>query len=211
MGDRKAECEQAERDIVVAGLRLELHHQRRVAEVRDGGAFRAPGEVAELEEDQHQGLGGGDGRDGEVGATQPEAQPADRQARQHGHAAAGDHSDPWRDAVVDLQDRGRVGPEPEIGCVPQRKLLRVPAHQVPGDADEGEQQDPDEDVDGERALDHERQSDEGGGADDEPEQAAHVCVSHYRTLPPPRPFGLKASVRSSIRKTTICPESAPTN
>ena len=33
----------------------------------------APGEIAEFQEDQHQGLRGGDGGDGEVGAAQAEA------------------------------------------------------------------------------------------------------------------------------------------
>ena len=43
------------------------------------------------------------------------------------------------------------------------------------------------------------------------QQAAQsVGPCHQRTLPPPRPFGLKASVSSSIANTTIRPESAPT-
>ena len=41
-------------------------------------------------------------------------------------------------------------------------------------------------------------------------QRASCRLVHQRALPPPRPFGLKASVSSSIANTTIRPESAPT-
>ena len=208
-GDHKPDREQAERDIVIGGLGLELHHQRRVAEVRDGGAFGAPGEIAKFEEDQHQGLRGGDGGDGEIGAAQAKAQPADRQACQHRHHAAGDHPDPRRDAEIDLQDGRGVGAKPEISGVTERKLLGVAAHQVPGDADEGEQQNPDEDVDRKRAGHHQRQCDEDDGpAASQSTFRVRVCDSVI-ALSPPRPVGLKASVNSSMANTTINPESAP--
>jgi hypothetical protein len=66
-----------------------------VAQVRNGGPFGAPGEIAEFEEDQHQGLRGRNGGDGEIGAAQAEAEPANRQARQHRDDPSRDHPDPW--------------------------------------------------------------------------------------------------------------------
>ena len=116
-GDDQRDQQQAENDIVVGVLVFELHHQRCGAEIGDGRALGAPGEVAKLEKDQHQGLRGRDGGDGEIGAAQAEAQPADRQARQCGHHSAGDHADPGRDVVIDLQDGGGVGAQSEIGGV----------------------------------------------------------------------------------------------
>src|SRR5262245_7363152 len=91
----------------------------------------------------------------------------------------------------------------------ERELLGISAHQVPGDADEGEQQDTDEDVDRKRARDDLRQRDQHHRKRDQ--RGNLERASHQRTLPPPRPFGLKASVRSSMANTTIRPESAPTN
>ncbi len=209
-GDEKAQQEKSERDIVVRALVLELHHQRRGAEIRNGRAFGAPGEIAELQEDQHQRLRGRDGRDREVGATQAEAQPADRQARDRSHDTAGDHADPRRDVVVDLEDGRGIGAEAEIGGVPERKLLGVTAHQIPGGADKGEQQDPHENIDRKRALHHHRQTDEDGYPDCDEDGVAWIDISHHRARPPPRPVGLKASVSNSIANTTINPESAPT-
>ena len=46
---------------------------------------------------------------------------------------------------------------------------------------------------------------------DKPKHARMTEPAHYRAPPPARPLGLNASVRRSIRKTTINPESAPTN
>src|SRR5260370_10462537 len=168
--------------------------------------------MAEFQEDQHQGLRGRDGGDGEVGAAKTKAQPADRQARQHRHHAAGDHPDPGRDAEIDLQDGRGVGAEAEIGGVPERQLLGVAAHQVPGDAEEREQQDADEDVDRKRAFDDQRQGDEHNCARRERQQSLRSqSQNRHRALPPPRPVGLNASVSSSIANTTSNPESAPTN
>ena len=47
-GDDQSDDEQAQHDIVVRRLGLELHHQRRAAEVRDRGALGAPGQIAKL-------------------------------------------------------------------------------------------------------------------------------------------------------------------
>ena len=47
--------------------------------------------------------------------------------------------------------------------------------------------------------------------EDKPKHAGMTEPAHYRAPPPARPLGLNASVKSSIRKTTINPESAPTN
>src|SRR6202011_4934979 len=49
--------------------------------------------------------------------------------------------------------------------------------------------------------DPDRHKDDAGGAQ---------AVRDHRALPPPRPVGLKARVRSSMANTTINPESAPT-
>jgi hypothetical protein len=58
------------------------------------------------------------------------------------------------------------GEMPKSICrMPQRKLFGVSAHQVPGGADEGEQQDPDENVDRKRALHDMRQCDDNRDAD----------------------------------------------
>src|SRR5581483_8108880 len=171
----------------------------------------APGEIAKFQEDQHQRLCGRNRRDGEIGAAQAKAEPADRQACERSHDAASGHADPGRDAEIDLHDGGGVGAEPEIGGMSQRKLLGVAAHQVPGDADEGEQEDADEDVDRERAFHHLRQRQEDDGEHHKRRKLPGGQTSHQRILPPPRPFGLNASVNSNIANTTISPESAPTN
>ena len=94
MSDGKSERQQSERDIVIRGFGLELHHQRRVAEIRQRGAFGAPGKIAEFEKKQHQDLRGRDGGDREIGTAQPETERADRQACQHRHHAASEHADP---------------------------------------------------------------------------------------------------------------------
>ena len=142
VGDCEPDRQQRERDVIVGGLGIELHHQGRVAEVRQGRALGAPRKIAELEEEQHQDLRRRDRRDREIRSAQPEAQGADRQARQHRHHPAGQHPDPGRDAKPNLQDRRGVGAEPEIRGMTQRELLGVAADQVPGDADKGEQQHP---------------------------------------------------------------------
>src|SRR6185437_15119751 len=148
--------------------------------------------------------------DGEVGAAQAEAEPADRQACDRRNHAAGRHADPGRDAEIDLHDGRSISAEPEIGGVTERELLGVATHQIPGDADEGEQQDADEDVDRKRTFHHLRQRQQHHGEHDERGDLDGGAL-HQRTLPPPRPLGLNARVSSSIANTTIRPESAPTN
>src|SRR6476661_1418069 len=92
----------------------------------------------------------------------------------------------------------------------ERELFRIAAHQVPGGADKGEQEDANEDVDRERAFDDLRQGYQDDGEDNQSGDLEGRAL-HHRTLPPPRPFGLNASVNSSMANTTIWPESAPTN
>ena len=148
-GDREPDRQQRQRDVVVRRLAFELHHQRSVAEIGHGRPLGAPRKIAKFQKQQHQDLRRRDRGDGEIRSAQPKAQRADRKARQHGHDAAGQHSDPRRNAKSDEQDRRCVGAQAEIGGMTERQLLGVTAHEVPGDANEGEQQYPDEDVDGE--------------------------------------------------------------
>src|SRR5258706_8346561 len=180
-----------------------------MAQVRDRGAFGAPGEVAQLQEYEHQHLRGRDGCDREVGAAQPEAEPADRQARERRDHAAGEHADPRRHVQVDLEQRRGVRAQAEEGCVPERELLGIAAEQIPRRADEGEEEDPDEHVERERALHDERERGRGdreGSADADPDRDRH-----QRWTPAPRPRGRRASVARRSRKTTMRPESAPMN
>src|SRR5262249_37692157 len=95
--------------------------------------------------------------------------------------------------------------------MPERELFRVAAHQVPGDADEGEQENADGDVDRKRIGHHLRQRQEHREQHGQRKPGPFFDIGHYRTLPPPRPLGLNASVSSSMANTTIRPESAPTN
>src|SRR5690349_8960918 len=201
---------QAEGDVVVRRLAVELHHERRVAEVRHRRGFRAPGEVAKLEEDEHQHLGGGDGGDGEVRPAQPEAEPADRQAGEERDEAARQHAEPRRDAVVHLEEARGIRPQAEERGMPERELLGVAAKQVPRRADEREEQDADQDVERERALHHERQHGDEHH-DDRRDGAAPAAEAHQLARPAARPLGRSASVARSNRKTTIRPESAPMN
>jgi len=60
---------------------------------------------------------------------------------------------PRRDTESNQQDgRGIVAPSPKYRGVPERELLRIAAHEVPRHADEGEEQDPNENVDRKRAV-----------------------------------------------------------
>src|SRR4029077_5636734 len=128
-----------------------------------------------------------------------------------GDAAAGQHAEPRRHAIADLQDRRRIGAEAEIGGVAERKLLGVAAHQVPGDADEGEQQHANENVDDERTGHHDRQRQHDGRERANPKPALPEQFRHSRVHPPNSPLGRTASVSSSMANTTISPESAPMN
>src|SRR5215469_17794970 len=93
----------------------------------------------------------------------------------------------------------------------QRQLLGVAAHQVPGDADKSEQQHPDENVERERIRDHERKQDCACRYRSDPKPGSCQECRLHRAQPPNKPFGRSANVSSSITKTTIRPESAPTN
>src|SRR5262249_55948317 len=136
--NQKRDREQAEYDVIIRRFGFELHHQRRVAEIGDRSSLRTPREIAKLEEDQHQDLCGPAGGNGEIRPAQPETQPTNRQAGEHGDEAASDHADPWGNSEIDLKKGRCIGAEAEERGMPERKLLGGAAQQVPGRAYEGE-------------------------------------------------------------------------
>src|SRR5262249_7415476 len=93
----------------------------------------------------------------------------------------------------------------------QRHVVGVAAHQVPGDADKSEQQHPDENVERERIRDHERKHDCGRRERGNANTWSRPECRLHRAQPPNKPLGRSAKVSSSMAKTTISPESAPTN
>jgi hypothetical protein len=107
-------------------------------------------------------LRGRDGSNREIGPPETKAHPTDWQTSERRHDAAEDHSDPRRNAEIDLQDCRGIGAEPKKGGVTERELFGVASDKIPSDADKGKQQDANENVDRERVRHHQGQGEKDG-------------------------------------------------
>src|SRR5215470_9909888 len=173
-------------DALVRGL------QRPQPGLRAGGlearAERAAGPVALGDDEEADDLPHGQCHQREVVADDAEAETGDAEHdRDHDRRGHGEHrADPGRERVEVPQQRRRVRAHPEEGAVAERYEAEA-AHEGPGLADEG----PDEDLDGhvQHVLPHAAHGHGGGGQQEEqdgPRQSPAACHSRLARMPPGR-------------------------
>ena len=138
--EHQRQADQCKDDPVERRAALELERLRTQVEL-DQRADAGAGDGRDARDDaQH--FGEGERHQRKVGAFQPgpEAQRADHGPDQRARGDADEQAEPRVDAVVHLQDGGRVGAGAEEGGMAERILPAIAAEQVPALADQRDQQ-----------------------------------------------------------------------